>query len=198
MSLPNKQPSFGFLLVIIAVTALLRIPIQATGSSLANFTPVGAMALFAGSYFKPWWKAYLFPLLILLIGDLLINTLVYEGKYGIMYKGWYWMYCIFIAITLIGQQFLEKRSATRIVSAGIGASLLFWMVADFIVWAGGGTDLRTMQPLSRNLDGLLQCYWQGFPFALNFMAGTLVYTSLLFGISYLLWKPGSTALPQHG
>lgn len=197
MSIPKKQPSFAFLLLLISVVALMRLPMEATKSSLANFTPVGAMALFAGSYFKPWWKAYLFPLLIVFIGDLLINTLIYKSQYGLMYQGWYWIYCIYIVITLIGQYFLSKPGISKIAMSSIGSSLLFWMVADFLVWAGGGTDLRTMQPLSRDLSGLLQCYWQGLPYALNFLLGTSVYACLLFGISHLAFMQSKTVQTIH-
>jgi hypothetical protein len=65
--------------------------------------------------------------------------------------------------------------------AAITASLTHWMLADFTVWASGGTDLRTMTPLSRDWAGLMQCYIQGFPFMNNFLAGTLVYSALMFG-----------------
>lgn len=189
--MPNshKQPPFLFLLIIISVVALLRVPMAATQSPLGNFTPIGAIALFAGSYFKPAWKAYLFPLSIVFIGDLLINTLVYKGQYGLMYNGWHWYYLIYITITLIGRLVLQNRSLGRIALTGIGSSVLFWLVADCIVWAGGGIDLRTMTPLSRDIQGLLQCYAQGLPFALNFLYGTLLYSAVLFGSSYFVGKP---------
>ena len=34
---------------------------------LANFTPIGALALFGGTYFASQARAYLFPVLILLL-----------------------------------------------------------------------------------------------------------------------------------
>ena len=65
--------------------------------------------------------------------------------------------------------------------ASVIAAIIHWLLADLTVWIGGGTDLRTMQPLSRGIDGLMQCYVQGFPFMRNFLAGTLVYGAILFG-----------------
>jgi hypothetical protein len=46
----------------------------------------------------------------------------------------------------------------------------------------GSKDLRTMQPLSRDIDGLVQCYIQGIPFIRNYLLGTLVYGAIMFGI----------------
>jgi hypothetical protein len=61
------------------------------------------------------------------------------------------------------------------------AALTHWLLADFTVWVSGGIDLRTMLPLSKDGAGLLQCYIQGFPFMLNFLAGTIVYGLMMFG-----------------
>ena len=69
------------------------------------------------------------------------------------------------------------------------------MLADFVVWVFGGTDLRTMQPLIRDVNGLVQCYIQGFPFMRNFLAGTIVYSGIMFGaFEWLKLKKPTLAL----
>lgn len=139
------------------------------------------MGLFGGAYFTKPWKAILFPLLTLLVSDLIIQAFVYNGKYGIMYNGWYWIYGIFTVITLIGKWIIKKVTVKNVFVAAIIASLTHWLVADFTVWAAGGTDLRTMTPLSRDWAGLQQCYYQGLPYMKNFLLGTLVYSGIMFG-----------------
>lgn len=178
----SLQPSFKMLLLFICTVALLRVPNAAHYTWLANFTPIGAMALFAGAYFKSPLKALLFPLLTLFISDLIICNLVFDGKYGFIYNGWYVVYGIFLLIVLVGRWLLQKVNLVRILVSGMIAALLHWMIADGAVWLGGGTDLRTMTPLSKDVAGLVQCYTQGFPFMKNFLLGTVAYSSLLFGL----------------
>jgi hypothetical protein len=181
MTIKKIDPSFALLSIMIIVVAAIRIPNAAGISPLANFTPIGAMGLFGGVYFSKNWKMFLFPMLTLLVSDLAISTFIFKGQYGVLYGGWYWIYAIFILITLMGKFLIKKVNVKNVLLTGIGAALVHWIIADFLVWFGGGTDLRFMLPLSRDWEGLQQCYVQGFPFMRNFMAGTLLYSAVLFG-----------------
>ena len=98
-----------------------------------------------------------------------------------MYSGWFVIYGIFTLIVFYGKWMLQKVSVKNVVIASVVAALSHWLIADFTVWIGGGTDLRTMTPLTKNWAGLMQCYAQGFPFMKNFLMGTLVYNGILFG-----------------
>lgn len=175
------NPRFAVLAIFMIAVAAMRIPNSAQLTPWSNFTPIGAMGLFGGAYFTKKWKAILFPLLTLFISDLIIQSFVFNGKYGVMYSGWYWIYGIFILITFIGKWLIKKVSVQNVILAAVVASLSHWLLADFTVWIGGGTDLRTMQPLSRGWAGLQQCYIQGFPFMKDFLLGTLVYSGIMFG-----------------
>jgi hypothetical protein len=176
----NKKvnPRFTILLIFICVVGLLRIINVAAFTAFSNFTPIGAMALFGGAYFNRRWKAFAFPLLTLFIGDLVIHTFIFDGKY----QGRPLIYLCFSLMVLIGILLLKKISRKNITLSSLLATLTFWLMADFSVWLGGGTDIRTGLPLSRGLDGLLQSYMQGFPFVLNFLLGTLFYSALMFGL----------------
>ncbi len=159
----------------------MRIPNAAQVTPWANYTPIGAMALFGGAYFTSRFKAIVFPLLALFVSDLIINNIIFDGKYGVMYSGWYIIYGIFLLIVFIGKMLIQKVTITNVILASVVAALSHWLIADFTVWLGGGTDLRTMAPLTKNWAGLLQCYAQGFPFMKNFFIGNLVYSGILFG-----------------
>ena len=181
MSAKKINPCFAVLLLLMIVVATMRIPNAAQLTPWANFTPIGAMGLFGGAYFTSKWKAFAFPLLTLLISDLIINLFVFDGKYGAMYSGWYVIYGVFALIVFYGKRILQKVSVKNVVIASLVAAVSYWLIADFIVWIGGGIDLRTMTPLTKNWAGLVQCYVQGFPFVKNFLIGTLVYSGILFG-----------------
>jgi hypothetical protein len=175
------NPRFTLLLLVMTAAAAMRIPNAAQFTPWSNFTPIGAMGLFGGAYFNSQWKKFAFPLLTLFVSDIIINQFVFAGKYGIMYSNWYWIYGIFAGIVFLGSWILKKVSVKNVLIASISAALLHWLVADFTVWAGGGTDLRTGLPLSRDWSGLQQCYLQGLPFMRNFLAGTMAYGALMFG-----------------
>ena len=183
------NPRFTVLLVMMVAVAAMRIPNAAQLTLWANFTPIGAMGLFGGAHFTSKWKAYAFPLLTLLVSDLIINYFVFDGKYGIMYGKWYIIYGVFALIVFFGKILIKKVSVQNVILASIVAALSHWLIADFTVWIGGGTDLRTMLPLAKNWAGLMQCYAQGFPFMKNFLMGNLVYSGILFGaFQFAQWR----------
>ena len=162
MSKQNLQPRLIVLLILIVAVGAIRIPNSVQILPWSNFSPVGAMALFGGAYFKSKWKAILFPLLTLLLGDLIVSIVVHKGQYGIIYDGWYWVYGIYLLIVLAGRLLIKKVTVKNIVVASVTVALIHWLLSDLIMWIMGATDLRTMQPLSRDLAGLLQCYVQDF------------------------------------
>ena len=180
------NPRFLTLLFFILVIAIIRILNVEKLTSFNEYTPLGAMCMFGGAYFTNKWKAILFPLGMLLVSDLVINQVVYQGKYGVMYSGWYWIYAIFGLITLYSKQILQKINVKNIFIAAICASVGHWIMADSMVFIGGGTDIRTMLPLSRDWAGYVQCLTQGIPFMKNFLVGTLAYSGLMFGAFELL------------
>lgn len=180
------NPRFLTLLCFILAIALLRIANASQLTPFANYTPIGALGLFGGAYFTSRWKAFALPILTLLVSDLVINKVVFQGKYGAMYDGWYWIYGIFALIVLFGKVILQKINVKNVVMAAIIASVSHWILADLTVWIGGGTDLRTMLPLSKDWAGLQQCLIQGFPYMKNFLVGTLAYSGLMFGAFELL------------
>jgi hypothetical protein len=180
------NPRFLTLLCFILAIALLRIANSAGLTPFANYSPIGALGLFGGAYFSSRWKAFALPILTLLVSDLVINKVIYQGKYGVMYEGWYWIYGIFAVVVLFGKVILQKINIQNVIAAAIIASVSHWILADTTVWIGGGTDLRTMLPLSRDWAGLQQCLIQGFPYMKNFLVGTLAYSGLMFGAFELL------------
>lgn len=181
MTKTQLNPRVSLLLSIVILVGTARLINASCLNPLSNFTPIGAMGLFGGTYFSQRWKAFAFPLLTLLFSDLIINGMIYGGKYGIMYSGWMYNYAIFAGIVLLGKVLMKKVNLQNFLLSGVAASVGFWLLVDFGVWFGGGMDIRTGGPLSRDLNGLIQCYIQGYPYMLNFLAGTLGYGAVMFG-----------------
>jgi len=136
-----------------------------------NFTPIGAMCLFGGAYFLRAWAAFLVPLAALFISDVVLYLVLYGNQ------GWgvtTMKYHFFALTVLIGMTLRNRVTFGRVTAAAIGASVMFFLLSNFHVWLGS-----TRYPQAP--AGLLACYVAALPFAMNMLAGNLVYCGVMFG-----------------
>lgn len=167
---------------LIVLAGMVRLINAGSPSPISNFTPIGAMALFGGAYFTGRWKSLLFPLLALLLSDLVVLKVIYQGEYGsVLYDGWYWVYGTFALIVFMGVWFIKKVSIKNVLLASIAASLAHWFITDLGVWLAGGLDITTGLPYTRDLSGFVQCFYLALPFLKNFFLGTVTYGTVMFG-----------------
>lgn len=163
---------FGVLALIILLAAFSRLLPHPP-----NFAPVSAMALFGAAYFPRKYLALILPIAAMWLSDLVLNNLVYAQYFDgftFFYQGFYWTYSAFIAIGVLGFLVLKKVTPLRLMVASLSASVLFFVISNFGVWASG-----YMYPLT--WQGLIACYTAAIPFFKNTLAGDLVYCSVLFG-----------------
>lgn len=142
---------------IVLVAALMRII-----PHLPNVAPIGALALFGGTYFSKK-KALIIPLLALIISDYFIG----------FHALWMWVYGSFLLTVLIGF-LIKKASFKNIFLASTASSILFFIITNFGVWVQG-----TMYP--KTLAGLTQCYIMALPFFRNTLVGDWGYNLVFFG-----------------
>jgi hypothetical protein len=131
-----------------------------------NFTPVLAVALFAGALL-PARLAYVVPLVAVALSDLFIGTPLDASSFAV--------YGALAASTGLGQWLGKRRTWGRTAGVAFVSSVLFFVVTNFAVWAMGVLYPRT-------LEGLAQCYVMAIPFFRNELAGTFFWTFVLFGI----------------
>ena len=181
MSRQTVQPRVIILILIVLAAAAMRVINAWAVVPWANFPIIGAVAIFSGSYFTKS-RAIMISLFTLLVSDIVINLGVYSGKFGVLTGGWYWTYLIFFLIVFVDWLIMRKITVQRFVAASVVSALMHWLLSDLMLWINGSTDLRTLKPLNRDIDGLVQCYVQGIPFLRNYLVGTLVYGAIMFGI----------------
>jgi len=140
---------------------------------LSNFTPVGAMALFGGTYFTSK-KAYVFPLLTLWISDIFLGRFVYGNEWQLFYGGFYWIYGAFALMVIAGKLLLKNVSVKNILLAAVVITFIHWIVSDTGVWLASSRYPKT-------LEGFWACLMAAIPFERNFLAGTLLYSAIMFG-----------------
>jgi len=174
MSVPSFHPRTLVLLLIIVVIAALRLLSFIDMGPLAYFTPLGAMALFGGAYFKGHIKPYLFPLLTLFISDLILSfTLFAEYRTGLLYSGWYWTYLAFALMTLAGKLILKTVTVPRVIISVLAATLIHWLVSDI-----GACIVENQLTFAFYVQRLISA----IPYELRFLGGTALYSGIMFGI----------------
>lgn len=137
-----------------------------------NFTPIAAIALFGGAYFRDKRTAFLIPLAAMLLSDLILGLLRYGV--GVVGSSMPFVYASFALIVSLGFRLREHRSVDRIIGAAFASSILFFVITNFGVWVAGSLYPRT-------IEGLVTCYVAAIPFFQNTLLSNALYTTLLFG-----------------
>lgn len=158
--------------------------------SLTALTPVGALLLLAGSEKKS--RALLLGGIVLggmIVCDVMINTFIYDGKYGMLGDGWYMNYLLFAGLIWIAFTMKSNTSALRFGLGAVVVSLVFWLASDAIYLFTIGTNIITGEKMPVDLASYAQVLKQGFPFARNFFAGSLAYGVFFMAVQSLFAKP---------
>ena len=146
-----------------------------------NFTPVGGLGLFAGARLR-LWQAFAVSLAVMAVSDLILWRAFGKTPFDP------WVYASFGVNVLLGRLLLKKGGLWRVPLVSLIASLQFFVVSNFGVWAGGDGRLYP-----KTLAGLGACYiaalpftgrWgmDGTPFFFGTVAGDLSYSVLFFGL----------------
>lgn len=139
-----------------------------------NFTPVAASLLFFGAR-MPRKQAWI-PVTMLIASDVLLSHFVYGypvSASDVVTWAWY------AAIVLFGSLLASSQSPLRIAAASLTASLSFFAVSNFAVWA-----VWSMYP--KTLAGLADCYAMAIPFFRNTVASDLLFAGAFFGLAALM------------
>jgi hypothetical protein len=131
----------------------------------ANFTPIGAIALFGGTYLTKK-QAFTIPIVAMLLSDLVIgfdNFPMRLTVYGSILIG-----------VFFGLWIKKNKNVGSVIGASLFSSVIFFLLTNFTVWAFG-----TMY--SKGFIGLLNSYYYAIPFFKNTLLGDLFYSGVFFG-----------------
>jgi hypothetical protein len=132
-----------------------------------NFTPIEAIALFAGATLGSRWLAVLVPIAALFVSDLVLG----------LHAGMPAVYACVALLALAGGRLGPAPRARWIALAGLGGAVLFYLVTNFVTWLGIGHP--PMYPMTA--EGLLACYVAALPFFGPTLASQLLFAAVLFG-----------------
>jgi len=160
------------LVIMILVAVSFRFVDLGENYQWANFTPVGAIALFAGTYFNDKIKAFAVPLLILLLSDVLLMH-KYTGSFNPYYSGIVLIYISFACMVFIGT-LIKKVNIVNVLAASLVSVLIHWLLTDIEPWL-------TNPAYNRDITGYFQSLVAAVPFEKSLLFGNLVFGAVLYG-----------------
>ena len=126
-----------------------------------NFTPVLALGIFSGFYFRQFLLSFFIVVLAMFLGDL------YLGFHNTMF----FTYISLSLAVLIGL-YIKRFNFKEILFSGFTSSICFYLITNFGAWI-------TLPMYSKDLSGLINSYVLAVPFFHNTLLSTFFYLILL-------------------
>ena len=186
MSLEKINVRAWVIVLMIICASALRLANLGAYSSWMNFTPIGAMAMFGGAYYKNKFTAFFVTFLSLFVGDIFLNY-TYFNKFVLFYDGAGYVYLAFFLMVLIGT-YIKKVNVQNVVLASIASVLVHWLITDIQPCLSG------MYPAT--FSGYIQSLTMAIPFEKNLLFGNLVFGAIMFG-GFELAKSRYTVLSKN-
>ena len=127
----------------------------------SNFTPILAVGVFSGFYFRNFLLAALIVIFSMFLGDL------YLGFHDTMFFTY-----ISLAISVALGLLVKRLKFTEILFSGLASSACFFVITNFGAWL-------TLAMYEKNFAGLLQSYAMAIPFFHNTLISTFLYLIVL-------------------
>ncbi len=160
MSLSKESLGVVLIFALVVATIFLRLlPLP------PNFSPVIAVALFAGAQLKNTHWAAVAALVAMLVSDFIL------GFHGLMV----FVYASIALCAVLGRVFFKKFSYSAAITGSFAGSLLFFLITNAGVWMSSAH-------YAPGFEGLLQSYIAGLPFFHNSLISSLIFTVVIFKI----------------
>lgn len=191
-----NRAKLAFLLLLILLPAILRVSVHPW-----NFAPIGALALFAGAYFRERRLAVAVPLAAMLLSDLAMGWHLGDWNYT-FHASLPIVYACFALYAFVGMGLrsvwrsqsaknpheFRKVKAVTVPLAALSGATAFFLITNFAEWALYPTYPHTLQ-------GLILCYEAAIPFFRPTLAGDLIFAAVFFG-GYELMRSRVPAFEQ--
>ena len=144
------------LILILALARLIPHP--------PNFTPIIAVAIMSGYFFKNINLSFLTLIVAMLVSDLFIG----------FYENVIFVYASLLLITFVFYKISIKINFKNLFIYSFAGSLIFFILSNFGVWILGSPGVDNL-PYDKNLNGLIECYIFAIPFFGNTFLSTLIF-----------------------
>ena len=121
-----------------------------------NFSPMIAVGVFSGFYFRQFYLSLFVVIFSMFIGDLFL------GFHSLMFFTY-----VALAIAVLIGLYVKHFRFTEILYSGLASSVCFFIITNFGAWL-------TLEMYEKNFAGLLQSYTMAIPFFHNTLISTLL------------------------
>lgn len=157
--------------LVLLLAALSRLLPHSLGGIGLNFTAVGGGLLFFGA--RRSRSEAVVGGVVMALTDVYLTYFVYGYPFHLRDYAVTWAW--YVGVCLLGGALLRRASVPRAAVAVFCGATSFFLLSNFVVWAGSG-----MYPHS--LAGLAACYGLAVPFYANDLVSTALTTAVLFGL----------------
>ncbi len=189
----NQPRHILWLLALLVLFTAMRWP----GLLPWNFSPVYAICFCAGVFFQGW-RAWLVPIGLLFVSDVVMNYFVYRPMgYSVFSIGMIGSYALYLLLIGLGWRLGEKRSPSVLIGGGVLGACAFFFGSNTLVWLGDPVYAKTVA-------GWIQSFTvgkPGFPPAIMFLRNTIasgaIFTAaIVFAVQYA--RAGEAAPAEKG
>ena len=145
------------LILILALARLIPHP--------PNFTPIVAVAILSGYFFRHLYLTFTILIVSMLIADSFIG----------FYNNMFVVYFSLLLIAFIFFKINLKINFKNLFIYSFLGSLIFFLISNFGVWILGSPGLSNV-PYDKTLSGLIECYVFAIPFFPNTFLSTLIFS----------------------
>ena len=164
-AMDKGMPRLILIIALIAVGAVARfLPYP------PNFSPIGAIALFAGATLGARFRAALIPLAAMLISDLWL------GMHTLMPV----VYGCFLVNVWLGSRLQSRLKPLPVLGVSMAGSVIFFALTNAACWYVG---------YPHTWAGFMSCFTLAVPFFQYTLAGDLFFSTVLFGsLAVAQWR----------
>ena len=130
-----------------------------------NFTPVIAVAIMSGYFFKNIYFSFSILLISMLVADLFLG----------FYENMIFVYSSLLLISFLFYKISKRINFKNLFIYGFAGSVIFFVISNFGVWALGSLGVNNI-PYEKNLNGLIECFVVALPFFHNTFLSTLIFS----------------------
>ena len=130
-----------------------------------NFTPVIAVAILSGYFFKNIYLSFSILLISMLIADVFLG----------FYENMIFVYISLLLIAFVFFKISKKINFKNLFIYSFAGSLIFFVISNFGVWILGSPGVDNL-PYDKNLNGLIECYILAIPFFGNTFISTVIFS----------------------
>jgi len=145
------------LILILALAKLIPHP--------PNFTPIIAVAIMSGYFFRNIYLSFAILLISMLLADVFIG----------FYSNMLFVYLSLFLIAFVFFKISKKINFKNLFVYSFIGSLIFFIISNFGVWALGSPGAYDVA-YGKNLNGLVECYILAIPFFGNTFLSTLIFS----------------------